>query len=399
MHFKAWIDGCCTNIKSTVMDKANLRKENKTLKSHRAVIVGAGPAGIGMGVALKDFGIDDFVILEKDLIGSTFLKWTTETRFLTPSFQSTQFGLLDLNAVAINTSPAYSSGKEHLSGPEYVHYLNRVVHEFQLPVHEEREVLTVMKRDTDFVLETAEAYYVTEYLIWATGEFQFPLDRPFPGAQHCIHSSRIGSYRNLKGDGFTVIGGYESGVDAALNLALLGKEATILARGTVIDSRDQDPSVTLSFYTKQRLDETSAADNIRLEEQTEVNRVSRREDGTFRIHTAKGYYASLTPPILATGFQGGEMQIRDLFYHTGDRPRLNEWDESTKAANLFLAGPHVMHQGVIFCFIYKFRQRFAIVANHIANRIGLDTMEAVNLYRRHNMFLDDLSCCQEDCKC
>jgi len=381
------------------MDKTNLRKENKTRKSHHAVIVGAGPAGIGMGIALKDFGIDDFVILEKGLIGSTFLKWTTETRFLTPSFQSTQFGLLDLNAVAINTSPAYSSGKEHLSGPEYVHYLNRVVYEFQLPVHEEREVLTVVKRDGDFVLETADAYYVTEYLIWATGEFQFPNDQPFPGAEHCIHSSRIASYRDLKGSGFTIIGGYESGVDAALNLALLGREATILERGTVVNSRDQDPSVTLSFYTKQRLDEATAADNIRLEEQTEVNRVSRWGDGTFRVHTAEGYYASPTPPILATGFRGGETQVRDLFYHTGGRPQLNERDESTKTAGLFLIGPHVMHQGVIFCFIYKFRQRFAIIANYIAGRIGLDTGEVVNLYRRHNMFLDDLSCCQEDCKC
>ncbi|SEK60186.1 NAD(P)/FAD-dependent oxidoreductase [Parapedobacter koreensis] len=381
------------------MDTKKSSKQQKTLKTYRTVIVGAGPAGIGMGVALKDFGVYDFVILEKGLIGSTFLKWTTETRFLTPSFQSTQFGLLDLNAVAINTSPAYSSGKEHLSGPEYVHYLNRVVYEFQLPVHEEREVMTVVKRDRDFVLETVDAYYVAEYLIWSTGEFQFPNDRPFPGAELCIHNSRIGSYRDLLGDDFTIIGGYESGVDAALNLAMLGRETAILERGTVMDSKSQDPSVTLSFYTKQRLDETTAADGIRLEERTEVKKVTHGGNGAFRIHTGSGYYESPTPPILATGFKGGEEQIHDLFYNTGGRPQLNEWDESTRTPNLYLAGPHVMHQNVIFCFIYKFRQRFGIVAHRIATQLGMDTDAAVKLYRRHNMFLDDLSCCQEDCKC
>lgn len=98
-----------------MITKNNLEK-TKTVKSYNTIIVGGGASGIGMGVALKDFGVDDFVILEKGFVGSSFLKWTAETRFLTPSFQSTQFGLLDLNAVAINTSPAYSSGKEHLSG-------------------------------------------------------------------------------------------------------------------------------------------------------------------------------------------------------------------------------------------------------------------------------------------
>lgn len=369
------------------------------MKKYRVVVVGAGPAGIGMGVALKDFGIDDFVILEKGLVGSTFLKWTTETRFLTPSFQSTQFGLLDLNAVAVNTSPAYSSGKEHLSGPEYAHYLNRVVYEFQLPVHEEREVLTVVKRDEDFVLETNEDYYVADYLIWATGEFQFPNDSPFPGADLCIHSSWITSYRNLSGHEFTIIGGYESGVDAALNFAILGKKTVILERGTVIDSKSQDPSVTLSFYTKQRLDETPAADSIRLEENVEVKSVSRITDGGYRIHSAKGCYASSTPPILATGYKGGEIQVADLFYFATKRPQLNEWDESTKTRNIFLVGPHVMHDRAIFCFIYKFRQRLAVVASQIAGRLGLDPTTTIAWYRHHNMFLDDLSCCQEECKC
>lgn len=381
------------------MGRKDTAKKSKTVKSYNTIIVGAGAAGIGMGVALKDFGVDDFVILEKGLIGSSFLKWTTETRFLTPSFQSTQFGLLDLNAVAINTSPAYSSGKEHLSGSEYAHYLSRVVYEFQLPVHEEREVMCVVKKEEQFVIETTDAYYMARHLIWATGEFQFPNDRPFPGAELCLHTSRIPTYGKLSGGEFTIIGGYESGVDAALNLALLGKRAAILERGTAIDNKDQDPSVTLSFYTKQRLDEYAVADNILLEESMEVKKVSKNEDGNYRIHTGKGYYESDTTPILATGYLGGETQIADLFHHTESRPQLNQWDESTKTENLYLTGPHVMHEGVIFCFIYKFRQRFAIIANRIAGQSGLETGAAIELYRKNNMFLDDLSCCQADCAC
>jgi cation diffusion facilitator CzcD-associated flavoprotein CzcO len=31
-------------------------------------IIGVGPAGIGMGILLKQCGINDFVILEKDIV-------------------------------------------------------------------------------------------------------------------------------------------------------------------------------------------------------------------------------------------------------------------------------------------------------------------------------------------
>ncbi|MDQ7861115.1 NAD(P)-binding domain-containing protein [Peribacillus frigoritolerans] len=54
-------------------------------------IIGGGPAGIGMGVLLKQNGIEDFIILEKDQVGSTFFQWPEETRFITPSFYCSWF--------------------------------------------------------------------------------------------------------------------------------------------------------------------------------------------------------------------------------------------------------------------------------------------------------------------
>ncbi|MEO1317982.1 MAG: thioredoxin reductase-like protein, partial [Pseudomonadota bacterium] len=66
---------------------------------------------------------------------------------------------------------------------------------------------------------------------------------------------------------------------------------------------------------------------------------------------------------------------------------------------LFLVGPEVSHSGFLFCFIYKFRQRFAVVARTIAGRMGADT-GALQLYRENNMYLDDLACCEDDkCLC
>ncbi len=73
-------------------------------------------------------------------------------------------------------------------------------------------------------------------------------------------------------------------------------------------------------------------------------------------------------------------------------------DESTKVPGLFVSGPMVRHENVIFCFIYKFRQRFAVIGNAIAGRLGLDT-SVLRRYRERGMYLDDLTCCGEQCEC
>ena len=72
-------------------------------------------------------------------------------------------------------------------------------------------------------------------------------------------------------------------------------------------------------------------------------------------------------------------------------------DESTATPGLFLAGPSVRHGELSFCFVYKFRQRFGVVADAICKGLGRDTTKAVEQCRKMNMFLDDFSCCKSAC--
>ena len=55
----------------------------------------------------------------------------------------------------------------------------------------------------------------------------------------------------------------------------------------------------------------------------------------------------------------------------GDAPLLTEFDESTKTKGFFLVGPSVQHEKLSFCFVYKFRQRFALVADAICHGLGI----------------------------
>ena len=100
---------------------------------------------------------------------------------------------------------------------------------------------------------------------------------------------------------------------------------------------------------------------------------------------------------MAGGFDGSHKLVSDLFEKRDDGfPLLNEHDESTVVPGMFLSGAAVRHGNHVFCFIYKYRQRFAVVAKAIATSLGMPA-EELEKYRQWGMYLDDLSCCGEEC--
>merc|ERR1711871_605449 len=79
-------------------------------------------------------------------------------------------------------------------------------------------------------------------------------------------------------------------------------------------------------------------------------------------------------------------------------PSLNSMDESTKTPGLFMVGPGVYHKislgekdkdandgqselEFIFCFLYKFRARFPVVASAIADKLGIANQHRSAVYR------------------
>jgi putative flavoprotein involved in K+ transport len=365
------------------------------------VIVGAGAAGIGCAIILQELGIHHLCLLERDRIGASFLHWPEEMRFITPSFPSNQFGLLDLNAVGLNTSPAYSLQKEHPSGPEYARYLQGLVEYYTLPVTSGIAVTDIRSSTNEggLLLQTSSGEIATRFVIWAAGEFFYPRVQGIAGAEYCLHTSQVRSWKHLAGESFLVIGGYESGIDAAVHLIAQGKTVAVLDRSATWERNESDPSMALSPYTQQRLQEAQASGRLHLLGEKQVQRVSRLQEG-YLVESADGErYLSPTTPLLATGFGGSLQLIRDQFaWDENNRAVLTLEDESTMVSGLFVVGSQLIQNELLFCFIYKFRQRFAVVVNAIAQRLGVDTTP-LERYREQNMFLDDLTCCGEECAC
>lgn len=369
------------------------------------LIVGGGAAGIGLGSLLQELNVRRFSILERGSIGASFRMWPKEMRMITPSFTGNAYGMLDLNAITLKTSPAYTLGTEHPSGEQYANYLQAVAEYKKLPVQAGVDVTGIRPQpDGSFELDTSKGILRSKFVIWAAGEFQYPELAGFPGAEYGIHNSLIQEWKDVQGEEHVIIGGYESGADAAVHLARLGKRVTVIDRNfRWTEKGSSDPSMEISPFTKDRLKEV-ADGQVELLAGYEVHWIEPADDGGYLVYCegASGnshFLKTSSPPILATGFRGSVELVQHLF-ERDDRGDvlLNEVDESTLTPGLFVSGPGVRHGHLIFCFIYKFRQRFGVVAGEIAERLGLDT-GTLEEYRKQGMLLTDLSCCGEDCQC
>ncbi|KAH8096496.1 pyridine nucleotide-disulfide oxidoreductase [Aureococcus anophagefferens] len=422
------------------------------------VVVGAGAAGVGVALMLTGvFGLDAgrVLLVERGgAVGETFRRWPKEMRFISPSFNSQGWTQsFDLNSVAYGTSPAFTLHAEHPTGAQYARYLEALAETNELNVRAGTEVTAVTPRDGGFDVAVVPAaggvpaVIKTRYVVWAAGEFQYPrasAEPLFPGSELCRHNSSVRSWKELEGDDFVVVGGYESGMDAASNLSLCGKRCTVVSSTAYWDVSTEDPSSELAPYTAQRVRAACAsATPPKLLAPLRVFAVDAAAGGGFAVRARWAAPSSTRAATTASRPAGGRRQGRrqgrrrgrrgraahaagasalrglrgrrqarrrqDLFAwgdpavgdddeeedddaegegddrdgdddgemsDEGDEkkgggcadgaPLLNEYDESTTTPGLFLVGPAVIHGDLSFCFVYKFRQRFGVVADAIA---------------------------------
>lgn len=371
----------------------------------QAAVIGAGPAGIGVSLALRAMGLRHLAVLDQGRIGESFRRWPQGMRFITPSFTGNQYGSLDLNSVHPSTSPAYLLKTEHPTGKEYAAYLEAVAAWGRLPVLTGYGLKSMEHKDGIFYLDTGKGVLKARNVVWAAGEFHWPRLPEIPGAELGRHNSLVKDWTALPGKRAVVIGGYESGIDAAYHLARSGKKVSVLDAAAPWTLDDSDPSVNLSPYSLDRLRVAQAGRQLHLIKAAAT--VIRQRGKGFEVLAGGKAYPSDTPPILATGFRSSLQLVQDRFdWKRGMAQVALADDQSTRTPGLYLAGPSLRHRlgskTLIFCFIYKYRGRFPVVAASIGKRLGLPAKAIARMndfYREHKMYLADLSCCGDDCAC
>ena len=102
----------------------------------------------------------------------------------------------------------------------------------------------------------------------------------FPGSELCRHTATLANYADLDGDDFLIIGGYESGADAAYHLSKRGKKVTMFDKDDPWGLDNSDPSISLSTFTYERMRDTSFEENVTLFPENAVTSIE-HVDGVY----------------------------------------------------------------------------------------------------------------------
>lgn len=196
----------------------------KMVQKEHTIIIGAGPCGMAAAIALKEKGIDPLII-EKGNIVQTIYHFPTHQTF----FSSAQ--KLEIGNIPFTTASLKPVRNDALA------YYREVALRKELRIHPYEQVFDIVKED-DYVfvnsrkMDGTMPIYHADNVIIATGYYDQPNYLQIPGenlpnVMHYFKEAHPYFQNNV-----VVIGGKNSAVDAAIELAHAGASVTVLYRGS-----------------------------------------------------------------------------------------------------------------------------------------------------------------------
>jgi thioredoxin reductase (NADPH) len=193
------------------------------------IIIGAGPIGIELAVALKDAGIN-YLQFDSGQIGNTISWWPRNTHF----FSTTE-------RIEIAGVPLQNNQQARATGEEYLSYLRAVVEQFDLSVNTYEPVMQIERNKDGFVLvthsKTGKRRYTCQRLVFAFGDMHAPNLLGIPGEDlpHVTHYFE-GPHKYFR-TRTLVVGGRNSAVETALRCWRAGAQVALSYRGAALDDQ------------------------------------------------------------------------------------------------------------------------------------------------------------------
>jgi thioredoxin reductase (NADPH) len=192
-------------------------------------VVGAGPIGIELAVALRRAGID-YLHFDARQIGYTVSWFAPQTRF----FSSNE-------RIAIAGVPLETADQNKATREQYLAYLRSVVRQFDLPIRTYEPVVGIDRVDGEFRLTTnprgGRSVYHARRLVLATGGTDRPRRLNVDGEDLPHVSHYFQDPHTYFGRRLLIVGGKNSAVEAALRCHHAGAKVAISYRRGELDAR------------------------------------------------------------------------------------------------------------------------------------------------------------------
>ncbi len=212
------------------------------------IIIGAGPIGIELAVALKQANLD-YIHLEAGQIGATMQWWAPGTKY----FSSPE-------RIQIAGVPLIVADQEKATRENYLDYLLAVVGTHDLSIDTYTRVTQITQSEDGFILDAVRSFhgvggpeeldfqsklsentqsvsqrYSAKRIVLAIGDMHTPRMLNIPGEDLPHVSHYLGDVHQYANQRVVVVGGKNSAVEAAIRLFRAGAQVTMSYRGDAFD--------------------------------------------------------------------------------------------------------------------------------------------------------------------
>ena len=192
------------------------------------LIVGAGPIGLELAVALKRMRID-YRQLDAGQVGQTISWYPKQVKFFSSP-----------DRIAIAGVPLTTSNQEKATREQYLAYLRGIVQQFGLSVRTYERVESIARQDDGFLVITRrgkdQRQYHARHVVTAIGDMHFPQMLKIPGEDLEHVSHYFDEPHRYFGQKLLIVGGRNSAVEAAIRCARAGALVTIVCRKADFDT-------------------------------------------------------------------------------------------------------------------------------------------------------------------
>lgn len=190
-------------------------------------IIGAGPIGLELAVAVKQAGID-YEHFEAGQIGQTISWFPKMSRFFSSP-----------DRIAICGVPLHTTDQAKATREEYLAYLRNVVAQFDLRVRTYERVTRIQRNTEGFILDTdrggVAGRYGAKKIVLAVGDMAYPRLLHIPGEDFEHVSHYFDEPHRYFRKRLLVVGGKNSAVEAAIRCHRAGALVAISYRRDQFD--------------------------------------------------------------------------------------------------------------------------------------------------------------------
>lgn len=325
-------------------------------------IIGAGPIGIELAIALKKYGMS-YIQFDKGQVGQIIYNFPPETRFFSSSER------LEIAGMPIQTTDQQKCTRE-----EYLAYLRACILQHHLQIHTFEEVVDVRKNQVSgkFEIETLFAgkkrFYNCSYIVFSTGGMAKPRMLEIPGENLPHVSTKMEDPHLYFQKNIAIIGSRNSAVEWSLRCFHAGVNVTLICRREAFDVEH------VKYWLLPELKGLVKAGNIHCLFNAQVIEI---HPDKIKVSNQQGGISEILADfvIKAIGFLSDPSLLQKSGVKIGEHavPYFNSETMETNIENAFVIGTATGGTQIKFkIFIENCHEHVRKVVETIGNRLKID---------------------------